>query len=123
MISWCTFFSSLTEHLETQDKAACPRSPHSLVFVKLTIILKDAHTHPLIQVSAQSHLTLPASELQPARLPVPGILQARTLECVAIPFSRGSSRPRDRTQASCTAGRFLTVRASRSALSFRSSSS
>ena len=30
-----------------------------------------------------------------------GILQARTLEWVAIPFSRGSSRPRDRTQVSC----------------------
>ena len=30
-----------------------------------------------------------------------GILQARTLEWVAIPFSRQSSRPRDRTQVSC----------------------
>ena len=26
---------------------------------------------------------------------VRGILQARMLECIAIPFSRGSSRPRD----------------------------
>ena len=30
-----------------------------------------------------------------------GILQARILEWVAIPFSRGSSRPRDRTRVSC----------------------
>ena len=30
-----------------------------------------------------------------------GILQARILEWVAIPFSRGSSPPRDRTQVSC----------------------
>ena len=29
---------------------------------------------------------------------VHGILQARILEWVAIPFSRGSSQPRDRTQ-------------------------
>ena len=28
---------------------------------------------------------------------------------VAIPFSRGSSRPRDQTQVSHTAGRFFTV--------------
>ena len=28
---------------------------------------------------------------------VPGILQARILESVAIPFSRGSSQPTDRT--------------------------
>ena len=32
---------------------------------------------------------------------VPGILQARILEWVAIPFSRGSSRPRDRTHVFC----------------------
>ena len=30
-----------------------------------------------------------------------GILQARILEWVAIPFSRESSQPKDRTQASC----------------------
>ena len=32
---------------------------------------------------------------------VHGILQARILEWVAIPFSRGSSWPRDRTHISC----------------------
>ena len=32
---------------------------------------------------------------------VHGILQARILECVAIPFSRGSSRPRDLMCVSC----------------------
>ena len=37
-----------------------------------------------------------------------GILQARILEWVAIPFSRGSSQPRDQTQASCIAGRLFT---------------
>jgi len=37
-----------------------------------------------------------------------GILQARILEWVAIPFSRGSSRPSGQTQVSCSAGRFFT---------------
>ena len=37
-----------------------------------------------------------------------GILQARMLEWFAISFSRGSSRPRDETQVSCTSGRFFT---------------
>ena len=37
-----------------------------------------------------------------------GILQARILEWVAIPSSRGSSHSRDLTQDSCTAGRFFT---------------
>ena len=40
---------------------------------------------------------------------VHGILQARILECVAMPFSRGSSQPRDQTWVSCFAGRFFTV--------------
>ena len=40
---------------------------------------------------------------------VHGILQARILEWVATPFSRGSSRPRDPTLVSCTAGRFFTI--------------
>ena len=44
---------------------------------------------------------------------VHGILQARILEWGAIPFSRGSSWPRDRTQVSCIAGRFFTVWATR----------
>ena len=38
-----------------------------------------------------------------------GILQARTLEWVAMPFSRGSSWPRDWTRVSCTADRFVTI--------------
>ena len=32
---------------------------------------------------------------------VHGVHQARILECIAIPFSRGSSQPRDQTQVSC----------------------
>ena len=35
-----------------------------------------------------------------------GILQARMLEWVAIPFSRGSSQPRDQTWVSCIVGTF-----------------
>ena len=44
-----------------------------------------------------------------------GILQARILERVAIPFSRGSSRPRDQTRVSHTVGRFYTLRTTREA--------
>ena len=40
---------------------------------------------------------------------VHGILQARILEWVAIPFSGGSSWPRDWTQVSCIAGLFFTT--------------
>ena len=47
---------------------------------------------------------------------VHGILQARTLEWVAIPFSRRSSQPRDPIWVSHIAGRFLTVWDTREAL-------
>ena len=39
------------------------------------------------------------------------ILQAGILEWFAIPFTRGSSQPRDQTWVSCIAGRFFTIRA------------
>jgi len=40
---------------------------------------------------------------------VHGILQARILECVAIPFSRDSFLPRDWIQFSYISGRFFTM--------------
>ena len=46
---------------------------------------------------------------------VHGILQARIQEWIAIPFSRGSSWPKNWTQVSCIAGRFFTVWATRKA--------
>ena len=46
---------------------------------------------------------------------VHGILQARILEWVAFPFSRGSPQPRDRTQVSRVAGGFFTIWATREA--------
>ena len=47
---------------------------------------------------------------------VPGISQARILEWIAIPFSTGTSGPRDRTFISCIAGRLFTIWAARRAL-------
>ena len=67
---------------------------------------KDSSPEPLkmkVKV-AQSCLTL----YNPMDYTVHGILQARIMELVAVPFSRGSSQPRDWTQVSCIAGRFFT---------------
>ena len=51
----------------------------------------------------------------PVDYTVCGLLQARILEWVAFPFSRGSSQPRDGTQVFRTAGRFFTSWATREA--------
>ena len=49
-----------------------------------------------------------SSSCDPIDYTVHGLLQARILEWVAFPFSRGSSQPRDRTQVSRNAGGFFT---------------
>ena len=54
-------------------------------------------------------------DCSPPSSSVHGILQARTLEWVAISFSRGSSRPRDWTQVSHIAGRCFNLCATREA--------
>ena len=46
---------------------------------------------------------------------VHGILQARIVDWLAIPFARGSSQPRDQTQVSRIAGRLFTSWAAREA--------
>ena len=51
----------------------------------------------------------------PPGFSVHGILQARILEWVAMPFSRGSSQPKDRTQVSCIAGGIFIVWVTREA--------
>ena len=63
-----------------------------------------------------------SDSLWPHSLPgssVHGIVQARILEWVAIPLSRGSSQPRDLTQVFHFAGRFFTVWATREASEIR----
>ena len=59
---------------------------------------------------AQSCLTLCNSmDWSQVGSSIHGIFQARILEWIAIPCSRGSSRHRDRTQVSCIVGRFFTM--------------
>ena len=64
--------------------------------------------HPSVSRSVVSD-SLPSQDRSSPGSSVHGILQATILEWVAIPFSRGSSCPRDATQVSCIAGRFFTI--------------
>ena len=54
-------------------------------------------------------------DCSPSGSSVHGILQAVILEWIAIPFSRGSSQPRDRTPVSYITGRFFIIWATREA--------
>ena len=64
----------------------------------------------LLLCHAQLYPTLwDPMDYSPPGSSVHGTLQARVLKWVAIPFSRGSSQPRDQTQVSHIAGRFFTT--------------
>ena len=70
----------------------------------MSLKLEVKHTKACEVKVAQPCLTL----CNPVDFTVCGILQARILEWVAIPFSRGSLQPRNQSGISCIAGRFLT---------------
>ena len=53
--------------------------------------------------------SLQPHELMPARILCPWNPLGRILECVAMPFSRGPSQPKDQTWVSYIAGRFFTI--------------
>ena len=74
---------------------------HSLLFytfARKEVKVKVAQSYPALWDSMDCNL--PGSSVH-------GILQARLLEWVTFPFSRGSSQPRDWTQVSRIVGRFL----------------
>ena len=60
----------------------------------------------LLDHESESHSIVSDSQ-DPMDYTVHGILQARILEWVAFPFSRGSSQPTDQTLVSHIAGGFL----------------
>ena len=75
-----------------------------LVSLSGGVLLKTVSSTMVKVKVAQLCLTL----CDPMDYTARGILQARILDWVAIPFSRGSSQPRDQTQVSHTAGRSFT---------------
>ena len=74
-------------------------------------LMNDLSLWILCVLVAQSRPTLcNPMDCSPPGSSVHGILQARILEWIAIPFSRGSSGPRNWTGVSYVAGRFFIPR-------------
>ena len=80
--------------------------------------MKGGHTNQTFRTGhvVSESLSVVSYSLRPHGL-YNRILQARILEWVAFPFSRGSSQPRDQTQVSCIAGRGFILWATREAQS------
>ena len=76
------------------------------LYVCTCMKLKVLFTHSCLTLYNPVDCSLPGSTVH-------GILQARILEWVAIPFSRRSSWCRDWTLVSCIAGAFFTIWATR----------
>ena len=101
--SWDCIFNKQDSHPRQKNRLFIHPSRHSLIQQIAVFVLVT-----------QSCLTLcDPMDCGPPGSVVHGIFQARIQEWVAIPFSKGSSWPRDQTQVSCTAGRFFTIWATR----------
>ena len=113
-ITWCMWRRhtiQCTTHIAIQDGPTECRVWYTL---EVPSVLLAGHSCS----DTQSCLSLcDPMDYSPPGSFVHGILQARILERVAMPSSKGSSQPRDRTQVSCIAGRFFTVWATREDLS------
>ena len=86
--------------------------------IHFLLISKDyelLYTRAEVKEWSQNRSVVSNSFETPMDYIVHGILQARILEWVAFPFSRGSSQPRDWTQVSHIVGGFFTSWATREA--------
>ena len=91
-------------------------TPYSILKLKAFLIVKRLISFrsniPNIQGDYESHSAMSLCYPMSCRLPsssVHGILQARKLEWVAIPFFRGLSWPRNGIWVSYVSGRFFTI--------------
>ena len=115
------------EHLAITIRAtrACPAAallidrirPHNtqniLIFKKFYLFIFGCTGSLLLRIVVVKVAQSCSILCDPMDYTVHGILQARILEWVAFPFSRGCSQPRDRTQAFHIAGGFFTSWATR----------
>ena len=82
--------------------------PFNIIVVVVIVVVAAAAAAAVLITQSGSTLCDPMDCSLPGSS-VHGILQARILECVTLPFSRGTSLPRDQTLVSHIVGRFFTI--------------
>ena len=92
----------------------------TIFFLPVQLLLRDFFQFVVFLSESESCSVVLCNpvDCSPPASSVHGILQAGILEWGVIPFSRGSSLPRDQTQVSCIVGGFFTIWATREACSF-----
>ena len=94
-----------------------PRPPHQACGLQTPLVPAQVKSHHCVLSSGVTESvsrsavsdSLRSMDCSPPGSSVHGILQARILEWVAVPFSRGSSQRRDQMWVSCIAGRFFII--------------
>ena len=89
----CLSFQSIQRKNNKDSPTRCPYYSEVIFYIYFADSVKVTQLCPTL--------------CDPMDYTVHRILQARILEWVAFPFSRGSSQPKDRTQVSRMAGRFF----------------
>ena len=117
VLSWAWYLIIFTVPPTVKGRLCQERTQEGEDLGNYLRILPTISLHPHCVLVAQSCLTLfDPMDCSSSGSPVHGTLQARILEWVAIPFSRGSSPPRNWIQVSSIMGRFFTTLATREAL-------
>ena len=88
------------------------------LFIFTTLIFSQDILSVVVLVAQSSRTLWYPVDCSPPGSSVNGIVQARILKWIAIPFSRWSSRSKDQTRGSSIAGRFFTVWATGKILRF-----
>ena len=93
---------------EAQSRLCICRNSFLMTFVMSGVPLTSSQQALVTTTNSYPTLCDPM-DYSPPGSSIHGILQARILEWVAIPFSRGSSQPKDQTRVSCIIGRFFYI--------------
>ena len=100
---WPVFHRSSPHAPPNCTLSPSPRPAPSLL-LPVSLCLPRRHLQSVCPVAQSCPALCDPMDCSPPGSSVHGILQARVLEWAAVPFSRGSSRPRDRTRVSYIAG-------------------
>ena len=88
--------------------------PQTISLNKTVLLILTDHLFSILLHTESASCSVVSHSLWPLDCSPPGssghgMVQARILEWIAIPFARGSSQSRDWTQVTCIAGRFFTI--------------
>ena len=106
---WAAVYGVAQGQTRLKRLSSCSSSSLSQVSLSLPYLVFVEHLVGVVLVAQWCPTLCDPMNCSPPGSSAHGILQARTLEWVAMPFSRGYFQPTDQSRVSCIAGRFFTI--------------